>query len=135
LAEVFGDTGTSVKRLNAVQNDSRRTMDKQRKTAASGIQGHEKTSGRINENPSWNARGFLLETVAAEHGTQHARDLGERLARRGERLRRHRIGLVHHSGRVDGTGLIFLSPIIRASITLSTSSVFAMSSMSICDCP
>lgn len=33
LAEVFGDTGTSVKRLNAVQNDSRRTMDKQRKTA------------------------------------------------------------------------------------------------------
>lgn len=33
LAEVFEDTGTSVKRLNAVQNDSRRTMDKQRKTA------------------------------------------------------------------------------------------------------
>lgn len=33
LAEVFGDTGTSIKRLNAVQNDSRRTMDKQRKTA------------------------------------------------------------------------------------------------------
>lgn len=33
LAEAFGDTGTSVKRLNAVQNDSRRTMDKQRKTA------------------------------------------------------------------------------------------------------
>lgn len=33
LAEGFGDTGTSVKRLNAVQNDSRRTMDKQRKTA------------------------------------------------------------------------------------------------------
>lgn len=33
LAEVFGDTGTSVKRLNAVQNDSRRTMDKQRNTA------------------------------------------------------------------------------------------------------
>lgn len=33
LAEVSGDTGTSVKRLNAVQNDSRRTMDKQRKTA------------------------------------------------------------------------------------------------------
>ena len=32
LAEVFEDTGTSVKRLNAVQNDSRRTMDKQRKT-------------------------------------------------------------------------------------------------------
>lgn len=34
LAEVFEDTGTSVKRLNAVQNDSRRTMDKQRKTAS-----------------------------------------------------------------------------------------------------
>lgn len=33
LAEAFEDTGTSVKRLNAVQNDSRRTMDKQRKTA------------------------------------------------------------------------------------------------------
>ena len=33
LAEVFEDTGTSVKRLNAVQNDSRRTLDKQRKTA------------------------------------------------------------------------------------------------------
>lgn len=33
LAEVFEDTGTSAKRLNAVQNDSRRTMDKQRKTA------------------------------------------------------------------------------------------------------
>lgn len=33
LAEVFEDTRTSVKRLNAVQNDSRRTMDKQRKTA------------------------------------------------------------------------------------------------------
>lgn len=33
LAEVFEDTGTSVKRLNAVQNDSRRTMDKQSKTA------------------------------------------------------------------------------------------------------
>lgn len=33
LAEVFEDTGTSVKRLNAAQNDSRRTMDKQRKTA------------------------------------------------------------------------------------------------------
>lgn len=33
LGEVFEDTGTSVKRLNAVQNDSRRTMDKQRKTA------------------------------------------------------------------------------------------------------
>lgn len=33
LAEVFEDTGTSIKRLNAVQNDSRRTMDKQRKTA------------------------------------------------------------------------------------------------------
>lgn len=33
LAEVFEDTGTSVKRLNAVQNDSRHTMDKQRKTA------------------------------------------------------------------------------------------------------
>ena len=33
LAEVFEDTGISVKRLNAVQNDSRRTMDKQRKTA------------------------------------------------------------------------------------------------------
>lgn len=33
LAEVFEDTGTSVKRLNAVQNDLRRTMDKQRKTA------------------------------------------------------------------------------------------------------
>ncbi len=75
---------------------------------ASGIQGHEKTSGRINENPSWNARGFQLETVAAEHGTQHACDLGERLARRGERLRRHRIGLVHHSGRVDGTWLNLL---------------------------
>jgi hypothetical protein len=34
-----------------------------------------------------------------------------------------------------GRGFIFLSPIIRASITLRTSSVFAMSSMSICDCP
>lgn len=33
LADAFGDTGTSVKHLNAVQNDSRRTMDKQRKTA------------------------------------------------------------------------------------------------------
>ena len=75
---------------------------------ASGIQGHEKTSGRINENPSWNARGFLLETVAAEHGTQHARDLGERLARRGERFRPDRIGLDHGAGRIDGLRLRLL---------------------------
>ena len=48
LAEVFEDTGTSVKRLNAVQNDSRRTMDKQRKTARELISLFDEQETQIN---------------------------------------------------------------------------------------